>query len=194
MTQDKHQKKYSLLIIGGSAGSLEVLLMLVAGLKPLHMPIVIVVHRKEDNDSVLVELLSSRGSFPVKEAEDKETIVPGTIYIAPPDYHLLIEKNNSFSLDLSDRVNFSRPSIDVSFETAADALGEGLVALLLSGANADGAAGLEKVKAFGGLVIVQDPSSAEVSYMPKHAIETMEPDFIIAAPKLAGFINDLMSA
>lgn len=183
---------HKMIVIGGSAGSLEVLLPVIESIKALPVPVIIVLHRREDNDNLLVELLNSRTALPVKEAEDKEPITPGTIYIAPADYHLLIETDHSFSLDSSERVNFSRPSIDVSLETAADAYGKNLVAILLSGGNNDGAEGLKQVKKMEGMVIIQDPNSASVAFMPQNAILEVEPDYIITAAELAGFINTLL--
>src|SRR5690606_15964808 len=117
----------------------------------------------------LAELFSNKTSIPVKEIDEKEQIKRGMIYIAPPDYHTLIEKDKTFSLDFSEKVNYSRPGIDVTFQTAAEAYGQGAAAILLSGANADGTSGLDTIKAFGGITIVQSPQTAEVDFMPSYA-------------------------
>ena len=161
---------YSLILIGGSAGSLEVILQLLPVL-PKHMrsTVAVILHRKND-ESLLTKILNAKTSLPVLEAEDKCPILPGTVYVAPGDYHLLVEKNKSFSLDYSEKVNYSRPSIDITFETAAEAYGSQLAAFLLSGANADGAEGLLFVKKLGGLSVAQDVTEASVEFMPSSAI------------------------
>jgi len=182
----------TLVVIGGSAGSLDVILKLVPALRPqLPVSIVFVLHRKASGDDLLTELLGSRTSWTVKEAEEKDVLQPNTIYIAPADYHLLLEKDKTFSLDVSEKVNYSRPSIDVTFESAAEAYGPSLMAVLLSGANADGAEGMKQVKALGGTCVVQTPASAEVSFMPQQAIDQVAVDHIIPGDALAEFINSL---
>jgi len=180
------------LIIAGSAGSLEVLLRVLPDLKAdLSFPIIIVVHRKQGNDMLLANLLASRTSLQVKEAEEKESIREKTIYIAPSDYHLLIERDFTFSLDYSEKVNYSRPSIDVTFQSAAEVYASGLACLLLSGSNADGVNGLNAVKRFGGLALAQDPASAAVAYMPEQAVLTVALDAVLAIDDMATYINAL---
>lgn len=182
-----------LLIIGGSAGSLDVLLRALPFIRPdLSFAILIVMHRGSEPDPLLQSILAARTSLHVKEAEEKEEIMPGIIYIAPADYHLLIEKDHSFSLDFSEKVNYSRPSIDVTFSVAAEAYGAALTCLLLSGGNADGTQGLAYVKGAGGVTAVQDPVTANVPFMPRHAIATMKPDHILTPDEIAGFINGLI--
>ena len=179
-----------ILIIGGSAGSLEALLYFLPQVKKdIPLSIIIVLHRKTDAESMLTNLLQSRTSIPVREIEDKEKILPSMIYIAPANYHVLIEKEGIFSLDVSEKINYSRPSIDVSFETAADVYGANATALLLSGANADGVAGLKRIKTAGGKAIIQKPSSAEVSYMPQQALNEIEPDAVLTNEEIADYIN-----
>ena len=164
------KNEYSLVMIGGSAGSLEVILQLMPCLRNnMKASIAIILHRKND-DSLLAKILDAKTSLTVIEAEDKTSIEPGRIYVAPADYHLLIEKDKSFSLDFSEKIHYSRPSIDVSFETAADALGGKVAAFLLSGANADGAKGLLTIKQAGGFCVAQDTVEASVDYMPSSAI------------------------
>jgi len=183
---------YRLLVIGGSAGSLDVLLTLLPDLHAdLPLAVVVVTHRKNNTDSVLVELCADRTTLRVKEAEDKEDIRPGTVYLAPADYHLLIEKNFVFSLDASEKELFSRPSINATFETAAEAYGSSLICLLLSGANADGAAGLKKVKEQDGFVMVQNPNSAIIAYMPRQALDVVAADRVIDKEQMAAVINEL---
>ncbi|RZK70050.1 MAG: chemotaxis protein CheB, partial [Pedobacter sp.] len=168
------------LVIGGSAGSLEVLLKALPVLDvTLTFPIIIVIHRKHGADSLLPDLLSSRTRLRVKEIDEKEAIIAGTIYIAPSDYHLLIEQNRTFSLDYSEKINYSRPAIDVTFQTAAEVYKNKLACLLLSGSNADGVNGLKTVKRWGGLALIQDPDSAQVAYMPAQAKLHVEIDEIL---------------
>lgn len=186
--------KYKMLVIGGSAGSLDAILKIVAVL-PLskYLSTVIIVHRKNDGESVLRNLISARTHLTVKEIEDKESIAGGTIYLAPPDYHLLVENENMFSLDVSEKVHHSRPSIDVGFESVAEVFGVSAIGILLSGANADGAEGLMKIKQHGGLTIVQNPASAEVAYMPQQALELMKPDSILNTDDIAVYVKQLLN-
>jgi two-component system chemotaxis response regulator CheB len=158
-------------VIGASAGGLEalsaILPTLPASFKP---PIFIVVHVPPDRRSLLPELFRSKCRVRVCETEDKEPIVGGTVYFAPPDYHLLVERDNYLSLSSDEPVFYSRPSIDVLFESAADAYGPALMAVILSGANEDGAAGLAVVAEAGGVAIVQDPDEAYAPAMPEAAL------------------------
>ncbi|MFT4153836.1 chemotaxis protein CheB [Parafilimonas sp.] len=185
--------KYQLIVVGGSAGSLEAVLK-IAEVLPVHQKIaaLIIVHRKNDAKSILASLLSARTHFAVKEIEDKERILPGCIYIAPANYHVLFENKSQFSLDSSEKVNHCRPSIDVSFESAAEVFGETVIAILLSGANADGAAGIHKIKQAGGFTIVHDPASAEVDFMPQQALEQMKPDKVLSSTAIAAFLKQLL--
>jgi two-component system, chemotaxis family, protein-glutamate methylesterase/glutaminase len=193
MAQDSINNRYELLIIGGSAGSLEVMIRLLPLLQDcVHLAIVVVMHRKA-GESLLPELLQGKTSWHVKEAEEKESITNGTIYLAPPDYHLLFEKDKTFSLDCSEKIHYSRPSIDVSFESAADTYGGSVIAVLLSGANADGAQGLDHIRKAGGVAIVQDPSEASVSYMPQQAIDNFEVDYIADSYTIADIVKKLVA-
>ena len=179
-----------LIVIGGSAGSLDALFLLIPGLRAdFPQAIVLVLHRKSSNDGLLTELLSTKTSLIIKEIEDKDPLERGHIYIAPGDYHILFEKNETLALDDSEKVAFSRPSIDVAFQSAADAWGESLVCILLSGANADGSDGLEYVKNRGGTTIVQLPQSAEVPFMPQHAIGRGLADYVLDLKEMLDFLN-----
>jgi len=185
--------KYRMLAIGGSAGSLDVILRIVTALPFVsHLATVIIVHRKNDGESILTDLLSTRTKLAVKEIEDKEAITGGTIYIAPADYHLLIENEKMFSLDASEKIHHSRPSIDVSFESVAEVFGPSAIGVLLSGANADGAEGLSRINQAGGFTIVQNPASADVGYMPQQALERMKPDKILNGDDIGDFIKELL--
>jgi two-component system chemotaxis response regulator CheB len=192
MAQNSLNSTQKIIVIGGSAGSLHVILYILAHLRAdLTIPIVIILHRKNDSDSSLSQLMGLRTNLPVKEADDKETILPGNVYLAPADYHLLIETDKNFSLDDSEKINFSRPSIDVTFQTAAEAYGEGVTAILLSGANSDGVEGLAIIKSLKGTITVQDPKTAQVPYMPQQAIDAMPIDQILTVEQLPVFINNL---
>lgn len=186
------EQRCEILIIGGSAGSLDVLLKVLPDLNAdLAFAIVLVLHRKSGRDSMLTELLSSKTNLRVKELDEKEEIKAANIYIAPPNYHLLIENNRTFSLDASEKVNFSRPSIDVTFESAAEVFQKNLACMLLSGSNSDGTNGLKKVKENGGRVFAQNPVSASASFMPQNAIEQVKMDAVLNIEEMADLINHL---
>lgn len=190
MAQNLDKLPVELLVIGGSAGSLEVILRALQLLKKdLPFAIIIVLHRKPGNDSNLIDLLSSKTKVTVIEANEKELINPGHIYIAPADYHLLIESDRTISLDYSEKINFSRPCIDITFQTAAEVYKSSLACLLLSGASADGVEGLELVKAMNGLTAVQDPKTAEVAFMPQKALDKINVDYIVDGGKVIDFIE-----
>lgn len=158
-------------VIGASAGAVEALSAILPRLPAsFPLPILIVVHLPAQRPSVLAELLADKCQIRVTEAEDKEPIAPGAAYLAPPDYHLLVEHDGSLSLSADPPVRFSRPSIDVLFESAADAYGPGLVGIVLTGANSDGADGLRQVGQRGGVAIVQTPESAYAATMPSAAL------------------------
>ena len=184
---------YQIVVIGGSAGSLDVVLKIIAAL-PINMQstVLVVLHRKNTSDSPLVNIFASRTKLPVKEVEDKEALLPGTIYLAPPDYHLLIEDAQNFSLDCSEKIHYSRPSIDVTFESAGETFGAQCAGVLLSGANADGAQGLKAIRQQGGFTIAQDPSTAEVGFMPQQAILIDAAASIITTDNLPSFISNLV--
>lgn len=190
----KDAVNYKMVAIGGSAGSLDIILKIIASL-PVNSnsSFVIVVHRKNSGESLLENLISARTSMNTKEVEDKEPILPNTIYIAPSDFHLLIENEQTFSLDNSEKINFSRPSIDVTFESMAEIFGAGCIGILLSGANADGSEGLKSIKNAGGLSIAQDPLSAQVSFMPQEAINQKAVSKIADGEKLPLLIAQLLA-
>ncbi|CAN5210453.1 chemotaxis protein CheB [soil metagenome] len=181
-----------IIVIGGSAGSLEVILTILPKLKLQDtVALIIIFHRKNTDGSPLMELLNLKSKFPAKEAEDKEPIIAQNIYVAPPDYHLLIENNFTFSLDFSEKVNYSRPSIDVTFECVADVYGSNSIAALLSGANNDGSKGMLEIKNAGGVTLVQDPFSAEVDYMPKSALNLFKPTAVLDTFQLIEYLNNI---
>lgn len=184
-----------IVVIGGSAGSLEVVLAMLEKLPPAPNAVfILVLHRKNDKDSPLENLLSYKTKLPVKEVEDKEPIARNHIYIAPPDYHLLIEDEVSFSLDSSEKINFSRPSIDVTFESVADVFQDRVIGVLLSGANSDGAKGLLHIREMGGYTIVQNPEQADIGYMPQQAVNLQAAMEIVDTAALSGVLQRLMLA
>ncbi|MFP7658168.1 chemotaxis protein CheB [Chryseobacterium proteolyticum] len=186
------EENIELVVIGGSAGSLEVILDMVKKLDhKISFPIILVVHRKSQSVSILPTLLQQFSSIEVTEIEDKTEINKNQIYIVPADYHLLFESKELVSLDSSEKMNYSRPSIDVTFKSAAEIYGKSLVGILLSGANADGVEGLQYIKKNHGRVWIQDPDTAEVNYMPRHAVEGVSYDLIITPENLAECINQL---
>ena len=180
---------FRVVIIGGSAGSLNVLMQILPQLPVIKsFAIVIVLHRKSTDELTLEELIKLKVSSNVKLVEDKVALLPGFIYVAPSNYHLLFEKNNTLSLDTSEKVNYSRPSIDVSFESAAEVYKNQLIGILLSGSNADGTEGLKAIQKEGGTIIVQDPESAEMPFMPNSAIQNTTPDFVLNIQEILEFI------
>lgn len=183
---------YQAVTIGVSAGGLNALEVIFKELEDdFNLPILIVQHISPSSDNYLPVHFNARFPFNFKEADDKEPIEHGTIYFAPPNYHLLVECDRHLALSTEARVNFSRPSIDVLFDSAADVYREHLIGLVLTGASSDGAAGLAKIKHFGGLTIVQDPTTAEAMAMPQAAIQATEVDHILPLTKIGSFLNSL---
>ncbi|WP_395744699.1 chemotaxis protein CheB [Prosthecobacter sp.] len=171
-TQTQTQTQTQALVIGGSAGSVGALLQLLPSLPGgCPLPVLIVVHLPPEDNGGLAGLLDSQCQITVKEAEDKEPVRPGVACLAPADYHLLVEPDLSLSLSQDDPVYFSRPSIDVLFESAADAYGGGVAGVILTGASADGARGLRAIHRAGGRTFVQDPATAEAPIMPQAALQ-----------------------
>ncbi len=190
----QNEIKYKVIVIGGSAGSLDAIIKIIAGaIITNDIFYILIIHRKNDADSVLSDLLASQTKLTVKEVEDKDAILPGHLYIAPADYHLLVENQYTFSLDSSEKVYYSRPSIDVTFESVADVFGSTVIGVLLSGANADGAKGLYKIKQSGGYTIVQNPLTADVDYMPKQAMQLFKPDAVISSADITGLIKTVLN-
>jgi len=186
---------YDAIVIGASAGGLDALgvflPMLEAGLP---VPILIVQHISATSDSFIITYFDRMCKLKVKEAEEKEILEPGCVYFAPPDYHLLVEADKSISLSNEEKVNYSRPSIDVLFETASWAYGNRLIGIILTGANWDGAAGCELIKKGGGLIIVQDPKTASISRMPESVIERFKPDYVLPLQEIGPLINKIFNS
>jgi len=182
---------YDLVVVGTSWGGLAALRTLVAGLpETFSMALVLIQHRHKDSDHLLRVLLQERSALEVCEVEDKMLLEHGRIYVAPPDYHTLVEPGH-FSLSTEAPVRYSRPSIDVLFESAADAYGPSSVAVLLTGANDDGCRGVCEVKRRGGLTLVQDPCTAVRRAMPDAAIATGAVDKVLTLDQIATLLNEL---
>nr|MBF0682665.1 chemotaxis protein CheB [Pseudomonas sp.] len=179
-------------VIGTSAGGLAALSILVDGLKAGgRLPLLVVQHVPPRGTTQLAEIFQRKTALHVKEAEEKEQLAAGTLYFAVPGYHLLVEEDFTLSLSQDDAVHFSRPSIDVLFESAADAWGPRVAGILLTGANEDGAAGLQAIQQAGGLTVVQDPREAEVPVMPLAALQRMAPDYILPLRDIHQLLRDM---
>ncbi len=177
-------------VIGASAGALEALSVILPALPAdFGLPIMVVVHIPPDKRSVLAELFDAKCALKVVEAEDKVPLEAGTICFAPPDYHLLVETDRSLALSTDEPVLFSRPSIDVLFEAAADTFGSGLIGIILTGANQDGALGLKAVADAGGIAIVQDPETAFQDAMPEAAIKAVPKADILSLASIATYLQ-----
>ena len=189
------KKRYDAVVIGSSAGGLNALKTIFQGLdSTFPMPVIIVQHISPDSDNYLIHILNDMNKLKGKEADEKETPVAGTAYIAPPNYHLLVESDGTFTLTVDERVNYARPSIDVLFETAAEAWRGRLIGIILTGANNDGSKGLKRIKELGGLVVVQDPDTAEVDSMPRAAILATTVDHLLHLEEIAPLLNQLVNA
>ncbi|OUR86424.1 chemotaxis protein CheB [Methylophaga sp. 42_8_T64] len=181
-------------VIGVSAGGMDALAAIVPELpKDFSLVVVVVQHLRQDSVSTLAEFLNRKSAIVVTEALDKEPMNKGTVYIAPPAYHLQIEENHSFSLSVDPAVNYARPSIDVLFDSAADVYEDRLVGVLLTGANSDGALGLKTIKSKGGLTICQDPATAEAPVMPRAAMELFEVDLVLPLDQIGPYLSKINS-
>jgi two-component system, chemotaxis family, protein-glutamate methylesterase/glutaminase len=182
---------YEIIVVGTSWGGLAALRTLTGGLpRAFGLPIVVVQHRHKDSDRLLATLLQDRTALTVCEVEDKQPILPGLLFIAPPDYHLLVERGH-FSLSTDEPVRYSRPSIDVAFTSAADSYGARAVGIVLTGANADGAEGLARIVERGGLALIQSPETAESPTMPKAALEAVPSARVLPIPAIAELLTTL---
>ncbi|MDO1445842.1 chemotaxis protein CheB [Rhodocytophaga aerolata] len=181
--------KYKAVVMGGSWGGMNAAVEILKYLPADYpLPIVLVLHRLKGVISELPALIRKKTYVQIKEADEKEKMQPGTVYIAPADYHLLIEQDQTFSLDVSEAILFSRPSIDVTFESAAEVFGKKLIGIVLSGASKDGSQGLYTICRAGGQAIVQDPRQAEVTTMPQAAIETVKRAKVLTLDEIAAYL------
>jgi two-component system chemotaxis response regulator CheB len=186
-------KSFDIILIGGSAGSIENAILILKSLpKGFKIPIVIIIHRMKNTVSYLNKLISQNAGLKgIIEPEDKENIIEGKIYLAPQNYHLLVENDQTFSLDYSELVNYSRPSIDVSFDSFSRLYKSKLLVILLSGANKDGSTSIGLVIQRGGTAIVQSPKSAEYSTMPLAAIDLNHSVLIKSPKEIVNYITDI---
>ncbi|MEH2165274.1 MAG: chemotaxis protein CheB [Nostoc sp.] len=176
---------FQIVVIGTSLGGLSALKIVLGNLpSDFHVPIAIVQHRHKESSKTLQDLLQESTLLKIQEVEDKDEILPGHIYIAPADYHLLVEPGH-FALSTDEPVSYARPSIDVLFESAADVYTEQVIGVILTGANQDGVQGLKKIKARGGITIVQEPATAESDIMPEAAISAITVDWILTLSNIA---------
>lgn len=228
-TGELNKNNFEIVVVGTSLGGLQALTVLLADLPPsFPLPVVIVQHRHKHSQNRLTDFLQHQSSLQITEAQDKQPIVPGRVYLAPADYHLLVESpceweqsvpenyftgwgsvavepihnSNSpilcrgsftFALSTEAPVCYARPSIDVLFESAADAFGEKVIGIILTGANSDGSQGLAKIKAEGGLTFVQEPDSAQCRTMPASAIANVEVDWILPLSEIAPCLVNLLT-
>lgn len=184
--------RYDAIVVGGSSGGIDALMRLLPALPAtLHAAMLVVMHLQRDRRSLLAQIFRDRCALPLQEAQDQVAIAPGTVYFAPPDYHLLVDTGPRIALSVDPPVHFSRPSIDVLFESAADHYGERLVGILLSGANDDGARGMQAIEAAGGLVVVQTPADASMPVMPQAALARTNPHHVLSPEGIAQMLTDL---
>ena len=177
------------IVIGASAGAIQALSRILPTLPADYpIPVLVVVHIPADRSDLLAPLFQAKCRVAVKEAEDKEPILPGFVYFGPSDYHLLVEANRTLSLSADEPVLYSRPSIDVLFESAADAYGAGVVGIILTGANEDGAAGLRAVAGAGGAALVEDPVAAFAPAMPSAALELCAEARSLSLDEIAAYL------
>ena len=184
---------YELIVVGASWGGLHAVGTLLEGLgTQSSAAVVIAQHRSAEGGDELAHLLQAHTELPIRDAEDKDRIVPGTVLLAPQDYHVLIERTGALALSTEERVQYARPSIDVLFESAAEAYRERCIGIILTGANEDGAAGLARVKDLGGVAIVQDPGTAERGEMPTAALAATVADIVLPLEQIGPFLRGLL--
>jgi len=178
------------IVIGASAGGVEALSVVLPALPArLRAAVFVVIHLPRERPSLLVDIFAAKCRVPVVEACDKEPVVPGTVYFAPPDYHLLVDEGPLLSLSADELVNFSRPSIDVLFESAVDIYAARLMGVILTGGNDDGAAGLDAIRRAGGITVVQRPETAQTSLMPESALKRGAADFVLTIEEIAALLR-----
>ncbi|HNS30295.1 MAG TPA: chemotaxis protein CheB [Tenuifilaceae bacterium] len=183
---------YKAVIIGGSAGSFQIIIRILSSLPAnFPLPLLLCLHRLKHVRSGFVEALSIKSSIPIIEPDDKEQIKPGRAYLAPANYHMFIELGNRIALSTEESVNHSRPSIDLSFITAAQVYREKLVGVILSGANKDGAYGLKKVSDLGGVTIVQDPNECQVKTMTESALKMTKVHHVFSPTEIVRFLQKI---
>ncbi|WP_083893488.1 MULTISPECIES: chemotaxis protein CheB [Herbaspirillum] len=183
------------IVIGASAGGVEALSEILPALRRgAAVATMVVLHIPRERPSLLASIFADRCAQPVVEAQDKEPAQAGVIYFAPPDYHLLVDRSEEgplLAMSNEELVNFSRPAIDVLFESAADVYGPHLLGIVLTGGNHDGAAGLQAIARAGGVTVVQSPQQAQVPYMPAQALALGNIDYVLTLPQIADLLRTL---
>jgi two-component system chemotaxis response regulator CheB len=188
---NQFKMEYEIIVIGTSMGGLAALETIFTGLPAdFAVPIAVVQHRSSESLDTMLKVLRRYTSLRLREPSDKEPIEPGTIYVAPPDYHLMVEPGY-FALSTGPVVSYARPSIDVLFDSAADAYKSRVIGIVLTGANSDGAAGARRIKAVGGVVLAQDPTTAECAVMPKATIKDVKVDRILTLEEISPCLASL---
>jgi two-component system chemotaxis response regulator CheB len=186
------RERIDAIAIGASAGGVEALSVLLPALgKDLRASVFVVLHLPRHRPSRLASIFQARCALPVLEAEDKAPVAPGTVYLAPPDYHLLLDRGPCLALSTDEPVNYSRPAIDVLFESAAELYRERLLGMVLTGGNQDGTAGLQAVHRHGGTTVIQSPESAHMTLMPASALQRLTPDHVLPLPGIADLLRGL---
>ncbi len=186
------RRRIDAVVIGASAGGVEALMALLPALPAdFAVPVLVVIHLPRQTPSSLVEIFTAKCRLAIEEAEDKMPLAGGTVVFAPPDYHLLVDRGPALALSADELVNYSRPSIDVLFESAAEYYDGRLAGIILTGANADGAAGLAAIGRAGGVTIVQRPEEAYASAMPAAALASAHPDYVLSLTDIAGLLETL---
>ncbi|KAF1041863.1 MAG: Chemotaxis response regulator protein-glutamate methylesterase of group 3 operon [Herbaspirillum frisingense] len=188
-------RRIDAIVIGASAGGVEALSEILPALRAeATVATMVVLHIPRERPSLLAQIFAAKCAQPVLEAQDKDPIQAGTIYFAPPDYHLLVDEGTEgalLAMSNDEPVNFSRPAIDVLFESAADQYGERLLGIVLTGGNQDGAAGLQAIRRAGGVTVVQDPQEAQAPYMPEQALAAGDIDYVLTLGQIAGLLRTL---
>lgn len=183
---------YKAVIIGGSAGSFQIVTKILSSIPTgFPVPVLLCLHRLKHVRSGFVEALSLKSNIPVIEPNDKDTLKPGMAYLAPANYHMFVEMANRIALSTDDPINHSRPSIDLSFITAANAYRHKLIGIILSGANRDGSMGLKKVHENGGTSIVQDPNECEVKTMTEASLKITQVNYVYRSDEIVNFLKKI---
>lgn len=191
--RDSNGTRFRAITIGVSTGGVTALKFLLGALPAdFPIPVLVVIHIAPDSGDGLAVLLDSLSPIRIKEADEQEQIYPGTVYLAPANYHLLVEQDEKLALSIDPPVTFARPSVDVLFESAADVYGPALIGIILTGAGRDGSRGLLKIKNNGGLAIVQDPTDADMDSMPKSALELLNADHIVRLKEIPDLLMKLV--
>ncbi|OGU00974.1 MAG: glutamate methylesterase [Geobacteraceae bacterium GWC2_48_7] len=186
-------RNFKAVVLGVSTGGVSALKFILGALPAdFPIPVLVVTHITPDSDDSLAVLLNTLSAIRVKEADEQETIISGTVYLAPANYHLLVERGGELSLSIDPPVNFARPSVDVLFESAAEAYGSALIGIILTGAGFDGSKGILKIKNNGGVTIVQDPADAEMDSMPRSALQLLKADHVVPLKEIPDLLMRLI--